>query len=201
MILLLQNCESYCLDYTITLSDVLKISGAIIAFLVAFSQYKKSQKWKRAEFVYQLFKNFKDDLNVKRAMRMLDWNRIDIPLFENEIMNKKSFWFEDDLFYNALQYHLEMDTESGFSDEETVIRFIMDDFFEKLGMFNSYINKGLISKEDIESYLIYWISIIGDTNNMNKSEKIRKQLWHYIIKYGYDDVVNICKIFGYKISY
>ncbi|RPH33075.1 MAG: hypothetical protein EHM93_06560 [Bacteroidales bacterium] len=202
VLLLIRNCHGeYCWDLTISFSDTLTIMGAIAAFIIALYQYKKSQRWKRAEFVYQLITSFKDDFNVKRAFRILDWNRIDIPLLENEIEGKNNFWFDDELFVSSLRVHFEMNKdEDGFSDEEAIVRLITDDFLDKLGMFYHYINKGLISKDDVQTYLIYWIRIIADKNNPSKSNVVREHLWKYILQYKFNDVVSLCELFSYKIA-
>ena len=71
--------NNYCFDFTIKLSEFITIFCTAIAFIIALYQYRKSQKWKRSEFVYQLITDFKNDFNVRRGLLILDWNRVLFP--------------------------------------------------------------------------------------------------------------------------
>lgn len=193
--------KEYCFDFSITLSELLTIVGAIVAFLVALNQYMKAQKWKRTEFVLSYYNEVLNSFNVKRGMKMLDWNSIDVPLLDGEIEGKSSFWFTDDLLQSALISHHDVNPEVGFSDEEVVIRFVMDDFFEKLGSFYPFIKTGLVKTNDVSGDIIYWVKIIGDKSNNSKNEATRKRIWNYLNTYNYDNVINLCKLFGYDLKF
>jgi hypothetical protein len=182
------------------LADTLTIIGAMVAFFIALHQYRKAQEWKRKEFILTFYSNALNNYNVKRGMRMLDWNRIDIPLQEGEIEGKNNFWFDDELLRSSLKNHFEMDASDGFSDEEAIVRLVMDEFFEKLGSCYPFIQAGLIKKEDVIEDIRYWIDIIGDENNQSKNTKTRTLLWKYLIVYKYGNTINLCKLFGYNIS-
>ena len=191
----------YCLDLTIKLSEFITIFCTIIAFIIALFQYRKTQKWKRSEFVYQLITDFKNDFNVRRGLLILDWNRVPLPLKDNEIKDEKFFLYDDEMLISALRFHLNKEEFEGFNQKDLIIRLILDDFFDKLGMFNIYIKKGLIKKNDIVSYLSYWIEIIADNNNTSKSFNTRKLILDYIDNYKFTEVGKLCELFGYKISY
>lgn len=49
------------------------LCGGLIAFLFAFYQYVRSQRWKRAEWVAAEVTRFLDDPKVDAALKMLDW--------------------------------------------------------------------------------------------------------------------------------
>ena len=149
LIILLYCNEAYCFDWTISLAEVITIVGATFAFAIALWQYSKAQKWKRTEFILSYYSTALNSFNVRRGMLMLDWNCIDIPLRKDEIPGKSNFWFTDKLFRSALRDHFTMPEGEGFSNEETVIRFVMDEFLEKLGSCYPFIKTGLIKKEDI----------------------------------------------------
>ena len=201
MFLFVQNYQNeYCCDWTISLADSLTVIGAVIAFFIALHQYKKAQKWKRTEFILSYYSNILNSFNVKRGMRMLDWNRIGIPLEDGEIEGKNNFWFDDDLLRSSLRNHFEMRDTDGFSDKESIVRLVMDEFLEKLGACYPFIKTKLIKKEDITGDIIYWISIIGDVNNKSKDAITRKQLWNYVVAYKYENIISLCKLFGYTID-
>ena len=192
--------NNYCFNLSISLYEVLLLGGAFIGFCVALWQYKNAQKWKKTEFVRTYYKECLENFNFKRAMRMLDWNRIDIPLQTGEIENKEFFWFNDDILKRALKNHFEFSDEEGFSDEESVIRFVFDEYFEHLGDFYFFIKSKLITKQNIPSNVKYYIDIIGNQNNTSKDRETRFQIWEYIETYGYEDVINLCQLYGYDIK-
>jgi hypothetical protein len=199
-LLIINNCAFF--DWSISLAESLTITGAIIAFIVALSQYNKAQKWKRTEFTLTYLSQYREilrDVNVRRGMLMLDWNRIEIPLQADEIKDKSNFLFTDDIFKRALRSHFGMSETDGFSKEETFIRLIMDEFLEKLGAFYPFIHSGFMKKDDMPGNIIYWIDIIGNKKNRCKDEETRKQLWEYIVTYKFTDLEKLCNEFGYKI--
>ena len=53
--------------------EILKLLGAGVAFGIGLNQYRKSETWKRLEFVAAEMRAFYDDAAVKLAMGMLDW--------------------------------------------------------------------------------------------------------------------------------
>ena len=57
------------------------MSGGLIAFLAGLTQYRRAQRWKRAEFVAGEMKEFKADPWVRNALLLLDWNERAIDLF------------------------------------------------------------------------------------------------------------------------
>src|SRR5258708_40121483 len=58
--------------------EILKLLGAGVAFWIGLNQYRKSETWKRLEFVAAEMKTFYDDTAVKLAMGMLDWRKKEV---------------------------------------------------------------------------------------------------------------------------
>jgi hypothetical protein len=179
-----------------TIIKLLTLLLAVIALFKGLYEYRKAQQWKKAEFLAKEVKEFYADENVDRALKMLDWNWMTIPLFENEIEGRKSFEFKDEMLITSLSKH----DESEFTEEETVIRLIMDDFLYRLGMFQNYIESKLIKKEDLVPYLLYWIKILGDPNLNRKQKKYILAIWEFINHYEYYTVIKLLKTFGYNIA-
>jgi hypothetical protein len=203
VLLVLKNCHTeYCFDFTISFAELMAIIGAVIGFGVALYQYYRAQKWKKTEFLLSFISQYREMMrgfNTRRGSMMIDWNRIDIPLEEGEIEGKTKFWFTDELLRKALRIHLNMSESDGFTDEETIIRFAIDEFLEKLGTFYLYLRDGNMKKEDVPGDIVYWINIIGNPNNESKDEPTRKALWEYVISYQFTEVESLCSVFGYKI--
>ena len=176
----------------------IKVGAFIISLILLVKgiyEYSKAQKWKKAEFISKEIKDFLSDLDIKRALIMLDWNSNELDLKTNEIPGKSKLYFDDNLIISALQTHLQSPV---FSDEEAVIKGIFDIFLDRLTMFDIYIETGLIRTKDIKPYLIYWIQIIADKQNNRKSTDVKDQIWKYIDEYGYERIRLFCNRFGFK---
>lgn len=176
---------------------VLKIGGFVITvllFIKGVYEYTKAQKWKKAEFVSKEMKEFNNDFDMKRAMALLDWNSNEIELKNNELGSKNQLSFTDELIISSLQTHKE---RSQFKDEEVVIKGIFDAFFDRLILFDNYIETGLIQAKDIQPYLVYWIAILADAQNNRKSKEVRTQIWKYMDEYGYSQLRSFCAKFGF----
>jgi hypothetical protein len=138
--------------FTLLVSTILAIKAII--------EYQKSQKWKKNEFLAKEMKEFFADKDVKRALLIIDWNRTDLPLYENEIPEnkKRTILFTDDHLENSLAAGSNME----FTEEETIIRRTVDRFLEELSMFQIYVDNKLVTTKDLKPYLDYWMSRIGD---------------------------------------
>ncbi len=183
-----------CFDLELTL----KVGAFIVSFLLLLKgvyEYAKAQKWKKAEFVSKEIKEFFNDFNIKRALILLDWNVNDLALAEGEIKNKNSIQFTDKLILSAMTTHRQSPT---FAEEEVLVKNLFDALFDRLIMFHNYIKSGLIETKDIKPYIDYYISILADDNNDRKPEDVRNQIWKYIDEYGYDDLREFCRKFGYR---
>jgi hypothetical protein len=198
---------------------LLGVFSGILAFTAGLLQYMRAQKWKRAEFIAKEFKEFKSFPAVSNAMLMLDWNSRDFIIHKpndygldnqtNTGVNSKENDTEinDIVLANALvhhnQKHLSFSPErriTGFTTKEAFVRDTFDAFFEGLQIFEQFIQSGLISAAEFKPYLIYWIEIIANDNNISKPEWCRKNIWHYIDAYDYKSVQRLCFRYGYDIS-
>ena len=176
----------------------LKIAAFVLSLAVLIKgicEYTKAQKWKKGEFVAKEIKEFQNDFDIKRAMILLDWNSKELDLKPNEIEGKTKFFFTDDLINSALQTHREI---SSFSREEVVIKSIFDSLFDRITLFNNYIETGLIKTKDIKPYLIYWVKILADPRNQRKSKEIKHQIKTFLEEYEYDGVLAFCNKLGFK---
>lgn len=170
----------------------IKISALAISlfvFLKGIKEYKKAQKWKKLEFVSKEVKEFFNDPDVKRALLLLDWNSnafdIDILKENREI----DLDFNDKDILRALKTHTE---RFSFTDKEILMKRVFDTLFDRLTLFENYIETGLVAAIDLQPYLTYWIRILADPNNNRKSNEIRTQLWKYVDAHGYVKVRNLC---------
>jgi hypothetical protein len=177
---------------------ILTLIIGVIGLTKALVEYTRAQKWKKAEFLAKEVKDFYADKSVQRALLMLDWNIISIPLFDSEMKsnNQKTFDFDDEIFEKALKHH----NETTFVENETIVRKTMDDFLVKLSMFQNYIDSGLIKTKDLKPYFDYWIELIGNDKLDRKSKGKFEQLWRFINYYEYRQIIKLFDNFGYNIK-
>lgn len=161
---------------------------------------KKLIRGKKLEFIAKEIKEFFNDFDNKRAFLLLDWNRIDIPIQEGEIKNNpKKIIIDDNILFTSLIHHSQKQND-GFTEEETLVRKVFDHFLFKLGIFNQFINTGLITEKDLKPYLIYWLELIGKLDNGRKSNTLILQIWKYINLYENTDVINLFKRYDFDIT-
>ena len=185
-----------------SLDLIIKLIASTVGILglgKAILEYTRAQKWKRVEFLAKEMKEFSNDIHVKRAFLMLDWQSYKIKVFNDEIADNEDFYFNDELLKSALVFH-ENKKDGIFTKEEALIRLIFDGFLEKLSTFQNYIDNRLFGYKDLKPYLIYYLRIIGDLSNNRKTEDVRKQIWEYIVKYDNFQVIKLLSGYGYKIN-
>jgi hypothetical protein len=179
------------------MDKILPFIASIIGFLTfskAIIEYMKAQKWKRMEFVANQIKEFNNDIDVKKAMQMLDYTNREVELGGVEVTISNQM-LESSLFPDSRGKN-----GDGFTHDEAHIRDIFDHFFDKLSVFNQYINSGLINLEDVSPYLIYWITILGKKDNERKPIVLIDNIWKYWKAFNYVDMISLMGKFGYKNS-
>lgn len=167
--------------------EILKISGAALAFGIGLNQYRKSQAWKRLEFVAAEMKAFYDDTAVKLAMGMLDWRRKEVSLFKHRGENDSERVVVD---YAIVASALGIDPYLKYNKNQSAIREIFERFLEFLARFEGFLAAGVVKKTDLNPYLDYWIKLIAgrDAHSPDVTEQVLPKLWNFIDYYGYRDV-------------
>lgn len=167
--------------------EILKILGAAAAFWIGLSQYRKSEAWKRLEFVAAEMKAFYDDPAAKLAMGMLDWRKKEVALFK--------YRGENDLERATVDYvivasALGIEPEMKYDKVQSAVREIFDRFLEFLARFEGFLAAGVVKKTDLNPYLDYWIKLIAgqDAHSPEVTKKVLPSLWKFIDYYGYRDV-------------
>lgn len=165
--------------------------------LFAVAEYSKGQAWKRAEFVAAQVKEFEARAEVRAVMTMLDWNGTDVTLFPERGDSAGKAWVDDDQLSRALAPHTEQPT---FSATEQRIRQDFDVFFDGLERFSHFVRADLVTVDDLEPYLDYWVTILGDTTSGRKPVALVKTAWRYLACYRYTGVQRLLRDFGYETA-
>jgi hypothetical protein len=213
-----------------TISDKLEIAklvvsifgfgGTIAALYFGFRQYRRSEQWKKSEFVAKEIKEFESDPVIRNALLMIDWGSRRVNLFLKTDPSK------DDLIkitretqcWALLPHTIEIDYLPGeanpsevegvsrrnfmgkFTPIEARIRDTYDIFLDRLERFANFIKSGLVDAEEFRPYLIYWTDSI--TNGTDHPGDVAWQcaLLTYINYYNYPGVQYLFARFGKDIT-
>lgn len=167
--------------------EILKILGAAAAFWIGLSQYRRSEAWKRLEFVAAEMKAFYDDAAVKLAMGMLDWRKKEIALYKYRGENDFAREVVD---YAIVASALSIEPEKKYDKVHSAVREIFERFLEFLARFEGFLATGVVEQTDLNPYLDYWIKLIAgtDSHSPEVTAQVLPQLWKFIDYYGYRDV-------------
>ena len=168
----------------------LTLSVVMIGAWRGFMEYRKTQDWKKAEFLATEYKKFVDDQDVKNAFLILDGYKILNQI--NDCTNLIKDYKRYKPIKKLIKALSEKDSDKRDELEEYIVLCI-DRFLFKLGIFNSYIELDLGSKEQVWSYLSYWIKLIGGSDEKIIDMKAQKALKEFIETYKYESVISLVK--------
>jgi hypothetical protein len=167
--------------------EMIKIAGGALAFGIGVWQYRKTQRWKRVEFLAAEMKTFYDDTAVREALTMLDWRRKKMALFK--------YREEDDtqkvtVYYALVARSLGVATETQYRKEESAIREIFERFLEYLARFEGFVATRVVKEEDFNPYLDYWVRLLAGHDHHAKevTQEVLPALWKFIDYFHYSDV-------------
>jgi len=178
-------------DYSYAIIQwILSNAATLIAagvFLFGVFQYRKSQVWKRLEFVSSEMRTFFDDDAAKAGMTMLDWRQKEIALFKHRGEGDLTRVMID---YELVAKSLGTDPTMRYDRIESAIREIFERFLEFLARFEGFIASGGVAKKDFTPYLDYWVNLLAgkDERSPEVTQTVLPQLWRFIDYYGYRDV-------------
>jgi hypothetical protein len=201
--------------------SLLSLGGAIVAFIFAFVQYRRSEQWRRVEFVAREVKAFESDPAVQNALLMIDWGTREINLFlrsdpeDSNLLEitREAQWralLPHPLKKNYPEYRA-LDSSEGMDENrdrkkrsftlvEARIRDTYDAFLTKLDRFSSYIESKLISAEELSPFIIYWVDAMTKNEHPEEDAAWRCTLLTYINYYGYTGVKALLKNYGRDVS-
>jgi hypothetical protein len=202
---------------TLHLDDYLKILGllgALTAFGVGLFQYRKAQRWKRAEFVANEMKDFFAAPRVQRALLLIDWGHREIPLLENRALDESQVIVTRQMQTMGLRPHILLDrtgsdpetlvvdesaSGEGFTQAQAAIRDCYDAFLDGLERFASYAKADLIDISSLRPYIGYWVADISSPTENADDAAWCAALLTYISFYHFDDVLWLFDAFDSSI--
>jgi hypothetical protein len=170
------------------ISSLLSGIGAILAvaaFIFAVVQYRRSEHWKRAEYLADLFESFEKDEACKTAMQLLDWHGREVTFEENGKQITECA-FEDDIF-RALIPATDSEDRTGFTPLEVRIRDCFDRFLGYIEDIERAIQQGLVDQNDVYVYFHYWAGMLhGERPHLR--DDIRLRLLDYAKYFDFENV-------------
>jgi len=187
----------------------------MIGGVVAYQSFRRTEKWKKAEFLANAMKEFFADERVKKTLLFIDWGVRKIQLLPpNEpeegmvIVNRlvqaralrphvvPSSAFDKDEFEEKPN----TDTQMRFRQPEVVIRDCYDGFLDGLETFASYAQTYLVETKSLNAYIGYWLYSIQETAEGPNEAAWKAALLTYISYYKYPRVIWLFEQFGYDIK-
>jgi len=196
--------------------------GATSGFSLAFFQYYKSARWKRMEFIANEIKDLESDPTIQNAFLMIDWGKrlinldlVSAPKISDlEIIDRETQWkalMPDTIKKKYLgveseRYNVNGEKTdswksiSGFTFKEAKIRDVYDVFLRRLDRFSDFIEAGLITQNELEPFIKYWIDAITENTYPKVDAKWRLALLTYIIFYEYKGVQRLMRKYQKDIN-
>lgn len=205
------------------LISILGFGGTITALAFGLRQYKRSEQWKRGEFVAKEIKEFEANPAARNAMLLIDWGtrKINLNLISNPAesdyirITREDQWralipHTIKLEYPSSSYDVEMkahgqnEPKRRFTFTEAKIRDTYDAFLDYLERFATFIESGLVSSKEFRPYLIYWMDSIAGIEDVDVDEgdvEWKCALLAYINFYRYSGVKFLFKEYGWDIDF
>ena len=203
--------------------SILGFGGTIIAIAFGLRQYKRSEQWKRGEFVAKEIKEFESNPAVRNAMLLIDWGtrKINLHLVSNPTetdyvrITREEQWralmphtiklaYPSPSYNNDIGMNERDEPKRRFTTTEAKIRDTYDAFLDYLERFANFIQSGLVSADEFKPYLRYWIDSIAGIEDIDKDESDAEwkcALLAYINFYRYSGVKFLFKSYGWDIDF
>jgi len=200
--------------------SVLGFAGTTAALTFAAWQYRRAEKWRRAEFVAKEIKEFESSPGVRNVMSMIDWTKRRINLSQDPSLAAAG-WPEIDraILWRALLPHpikggdpAWLDTaatttlvdgeneRARFSSQEAAIRDTFDGFLDYLERFGNFIASSLVTSKEFKAYLGYWIDDLATDQGDSDDAKWRCVVLTYVHFYKFSGVQLLFREFGHDIE-
>ena len=168
---------------------VIGFAGAVTAFLVGLSQYKRQQLWKRHEFVVTEVRAFFDDYRCRSFLNSLIWFDTDAKTFADEQNGSVKY---RNVSKDDLLKALAVPSLSTYSELQAQVNIYADYTLIRLSLFVSFVEKELCSAEDLKILLGYWLGILVKSKEADPYfqegpglDEVIDALQDFIVFYGY----------------
>lgn len=201
--------------------SLLGFGGAIAAFVFALVQYRRTEQWRRTEFIAKEIKDFEADPAIQNALLMIDWGTRTINLYliphpssDDYVKITREVQWKALLPHTLKKEHPEYKASVSSADEargkaqhaktfttkEARIRDTYDAFLTRLDRFANFIKSGLISSDELEPFIRYWVEAITKNEDPKEDAAWRCALLTYINFYDYAGVKHLLECYGKDVG-
>jgi len=205
---------------------IIGLVGTFSAGIVGYKTFKRTEMWKRHEFLAQEMKEFFNNSRVQKALTLIDWGSRTMTLLDETSRNNGKVLVTRSMQTDALLPHslrmggcsegedpasdecadVETSSEGSFfghrqyTPAEAAIRDCYDAFLDGLERFARYVEAELTDVADLRPYLDYWITDIHAPTNNGTEAAWTAVLLCYIDFYNFSGVQFLFKEFGKSID-
>jgi hypothetical protein len=173
--------------------ELLTLGVVTIGGGFALWRWKVDQKWRRVQHAQSLVKEFLEKDTTIKAFEILDTT--DEPVDFKTPNATEKIEITDALLIGALST---FDQKNKNTDQELIVRTVLDAFFEDLSIFQSHIDARLIKLKDIKPYLEYYINELVGQGRCHNSPEFGEQVAKYLTYFGYRRVMTMAKNMGHR---
>jgi hypothetical protein len=187
---------------------------SVVAGVIAFRSFRRTEKWKKAEFLATEMKGFFEDERVKMALSLIDWGTRRVQLDPKADPSTPGVVVTREMQLSALRPHtllnlsesdFVMDGESidgdrAFTPDEAWIRDCYDAFLDGLERIANCAKTNLIEISALRPYIGYWITDIHASTDSRSDAAYTAALLTYIKFYGFDGVLWLFSEFGCPVD-
>jgi hypothetical protein len=153
--------------------EILTLGFAVLGGLVALTQWRRDQAWKRAEKLDALYRDFEGSRLIQIACKVLDWSRGKFKFQDGE-----EFRFDEADVLKSLALH--GDQELTFTPTQARMRDAYDSmlsFFERL---ETAIQNGLVDEKSAVRLFGYWVDhFVSMTEHPESADAAAKYIGRY----------------------
>jgi hypothetical protein len=146
--------------------------GGVIAAFMAVIQFREARLWRKTELAKKMLDDLFDNPSVTAAMVLVDWSNREFEVSPGE---------RDRITREELLTALRTD-DLHFTPKEVYIRDCFDALLDVFQSLEHYINRKLITYEDVKYPLEY---VIEELSGCNKQLGIRPRISKYITDYNF----------------
>jgi hypothetical protein len=187
---------------------------SMVAAAAAYLSFRRSEKWKKAEFLATEMKAFFADERIKIALSLIDWGtrriRLDLAAADSSpgvvvTREMQVSALRPHILLNIAELEFVMDGESAdakksFSPDEARIRDCYDAFLDGLERVANYAKTNLIDVSALRPYLAYWISEIHAPTKSRADAAYCAALLTYMKFYSFNGALWLFSEFGCPID-
>jgi len=143
-----------------SIEEKITLGIAVVTGVKWVYEYTKKLTWDKNIFLLERFEKFKSKETTKAMHLILD------------------------MLFESFETH---DVKKTFTQDESVLRKMFDEYFDDLNEFRLLSETGIISEKNYRLYMKYWFQILNG-EKLSKKQRLRDQIKKYMNYYGFEEL-------------